>query len=127
MSTLNKYTTSQVHPEGSMVEGYSSKEVVDWCLDFIDPENPIGVVRSRHEGRLAGTGFLGEKTFNLDTTSYRQAHFLVLQHTSKVSPYIEEHKGHLRQVNPDRSEAWIAREHMNVFNFSTTNFCQFKR
>ena len=32
-------------------------------------------------------------------------------------PYTEEHKGHLRQVNPDRSEAWIAREHMNGFNF----------
>jgi hypothetical protein len=71
MRTLNKYTKSQIHPEGSMVEGYSCEEVVDWCLDFIDPKNPIDVVRSHHDGRLAGTGFLGEKTFNLDMNSYR--------------------------------------------------------
>ena len=37
MHTLNMYTKSQVHPKGSMVEGYSSEEVVDWYLDFIDP------------------------------------------------------------------------------------------
>jgi hypothetical protein len=29
---LNRYTKSQVHPEGSMVQGYSAEEVVDWCL-----------------------------------------------------------------------------------------------
>jgi predicted amidohydrolase YtcJ len=32
MSTLNRYTKSRVHPEGSMVQGYSAEEVVDWCL-----------------------------------------------------------------------------------------------
>lgn len=75
MSTLNKYTKSCVHPEGSMVQGYSVEEVVDWCLDFID------IYRSRHEGRLAGAGTLGEKSFNPDRKAFQQAHFLVLQHT----------------------------------------------
>ena len=47
-----------------MGQGYSTEEVVDWCLDYIDPKNPIGISKSRHEGRLAGIGILGEKTFN---------------------------------------------------------------
>jgi len=116
MSTLNKYTKSWVHPEGSMVQGYSVEEVVDWCLDFIDPTNPIGISKARHEGRLAGMGILGEKTLNPDVDAFRQAHFLVLQHTTEVSPYIDEHKVQLRRQYPDRSEAWLARAHMKGFN-----------
>ena len=99
-----------------MVQGYSVQEVVDWHLDFIDPTNPIGISNARHEGRLAGTGILGEKTLNPDADAFRQAHFLVLQHTTEVSPYIDEHKAHLRIENPDRSEAWLARSHMKGFN-----------
>lgn len=48
----------------------------------------------------------------------------MLQHTSKLYPYIEEHKEHLRQVNPDRSKPWIAKEHMNGFNFWFKNRVQ---
>ena len=62
MSTLNKYTMNRVHPQGSMVQGYSVEEVVDWCLDLIDPTNPIDISKAHHEGRLAGLGILGEKT-----------------------------------------------------------------
>jgi hypothetical protein len=40
----------------------------------------------------------------------------VLKHTAEVDPYIEEHMEMLRQQNPDRSEAWIARAHMSGFN-----------
>ena len=90
--------------------------MVDRCLDFIDPTNPIGILNARHEGRLAGMGILGEKTLNLGADAFRQAHFLVLQHTMEVSPYIDEHKAHLRIENLDRSEAWIARAHMKGFN-----------
>uniref|UniRef100_J3NCM6 Ubiquitin-like protease family profile domain-containing protein n=1 Tax=Oryza brachyantha TaxID=4533 RepID=J3NCM6_ORYBR len=97
---------SWVHPEGSMVQGYSAEEVVDWCLDFIDSKNPIGIPKSRHEGRLAGTGTIREKTLNPDKNALRQAHFLVPQHTTDVSPYIDEHKDHLHQENMERSDAW---------------------
>jgi hypothetical protein len=90
--------------------------VVDWCLGYIDPINPIGIYKSRHEGRLAGIGTLGKKTLNPDLDDYRRAHFLVLEHTSEVSPYIEEHKEQLRQENLGQSEAWIARAHMKGFN-----------
>lgn len=99
-----------------MVEGYSTEEVVDWCLGYIDPNNPIGISKSRHEGRLAGTGTLGQKTFNPDPNAYKQAHFLVLQHTAEAHTYIDEHKEMLQRENPDQNEVWLARAHMNRFN-----------
>ena len=61
-------------------------------------------------------GILGEKTLNPNVDAFRQAHFLVLQHTTEVSPYIDEHKVQLRRQYPDRSEAWLARAHMKGFN-----------
>ena len=61
MSTLNRYAKSQVHPEGSMAQCYSTEEVVDLCLGYMDPTNPIGISKSCHEGRLVGRGCVGEK------------------------------------------------------------------
>ena len=78
MSTLNWYAKSRVHPEGSMAQCYSTEEVVDWCLGYMDPTNPIGISNSRHEGRLAGRGCVGEKHITLERDAYERAHFLVL-------------------------------------------------
>ena len=40
---------------------------------------------------------------------------MVLQQSSLVDPYIEEHKKILLSEFPEKSEAWITREHMNTF------------
>ena len=90
--------------------------MVEWCLGFIDPKNPIGIPKSRHDGRLAGRGILGEKTFIPELDAYEQAHFLVLQHTEEVSIYSDEYKEVLRQENPECSETWIAKAHMKGFS-----------
>jgi len=116
MSTLNKYAKSRVHTEGSMAQCYSTEEVVDWCLSYIDPMNPIGISKSRHEGRLVGKGFIGEKQITPDQIDFERAKFLVLQHTKEVEPYIIEHMNMLRQQNPHRGKVWLAREHMHGFN-----------
>jgi hypothetical protein len=116
MSTLNRYTKNRARPEGSMVQGYSAEEVIDWCLDYIDPENPIGNPNTRHHGRIAGVGILGEKTVNPELDAYEKAHFLVLQHMKDVSPYIAEHMELLAQENPARGQAWLSRAHMTGFN-----------
>ena len=97
MSTLNRYAKSQVHPKGSMAQCYSTEEVVDWCLSFMDPTNPIGISKSHHEGRLAGRGCVGEKHITPERDAYERAHFLVLLHIAEVEPYIEEHMEMLRQ------------------------------
>jgi hypothetical protein len=72
--------------------------------------------KSHHKGRLTGIGTLGKKTLNPDPDDYWRTHFLVLEHTAEVSPYIDEHKEWLHQENPGRSEASIVRAHMKGFN-----------
>jgi hypothetical protein len=34
---------------------------VEWALNYVDPSNPIGVPKSRHEGRLIEKGTTGKK------------------------------------------------------------------
>ena len=106
------------HPKENMEHCYSTEEVVYWGLGYIDPTNPIGISKSCHEGRLAGRGCVGEKQITPDLDAFERAHFLVLQHTVEVEPYIEDHMEMLRQQNQHRGEAWLARAHMSC---STSN------
>ena len=98
------------------MQRYSTKEVLEWCVSYIDPKNPIGVPKSPHEERLTGKGTLGKRQVTPDLEAFEQAHFLVLQQMTEVSVYIDEHKELLRRENPDRSESWISKQHMKKFN-----------
>jgi hypothetical protein len=61
-----------------MVQGYSIEEAVEWSLNYADPSNPIGVPKSRHEGRLTGKGTIGKKAITSYPNFFRYAHFHVL-------------------------------------------------
>ena len=60
MGILKHYVRNRAHPEGSIVEGYVTEEVVEFCLDFMARLDPIGVPRSIHEGMLEGYGMNGK-------------------------------------------------------------------
>ena len=93
MGVLKKCVCNRAHPEGSIAIAYETEEVVDFCVDFIDDLKPIGVPESRYEGRLTGKGILGKKSYVCtDDFSFKKAHYTVLQQSSLVDPYIEEHK-----------------------------------
>jgi hypothetical protein len=62
-----------------MVQGYGTKEAMEWALNYADPSNPIGVPKSRHEGRLIGKGAIRKKAITPDPHLFRCAHFHVLQ------------------------------------------------
>jgi hypothetical protein len=80
MGILKGYVRNRAHPEGSMIEGYSTEEVVECCIDYIKDSNPIGVPVSRHEGRLSGRGTKGKKRFiDHDYKAVEEAHFTILQ------------------------------------------------
>ena len=61
MGVLNKFVHNRARPEGSISKGYGTKEVIEFCVDFIPDLKPIGVPNSRHERRLSGKGTLGKK------------------------------------------------------------------
>uniref|UniRef100_A0A8R7PGN4 Uncharacterized protein n=1 Tax=Triticum urartu TaxID=4572 RepID=A0A8R7PGN4_TRIUA len=51
----------------------------------------------------------------MDGHSFTKAHYTVLQMSTLVAPYIEEHKNILWSKNPGQFDTWINHEHMASF------------
>jgi hypothetical protein len=98
-----------------MVQEYCLEEAVEWALNYADPSNPIGVLKSHHEGRLTGKWTIGKKATTPDPHLFRCAHFNVLQQMVIVSKYLDEHKEVLLRDNSRRNELWLENEHMRKF------------
>jgi hypothetical protein len=43
MVVMKGYVCNHAHPKGSMIEGYTTEEVVECCADYIKDGKPIGV------------------------------------------------------------------------------------
>jgi hypothetical protein len=43
MVVMKGYVHNRAHPEGSMIEGYTTEEVVECYADYIKDGKPIGV------------------------------------------------------------------------------------
>ncbi|KAJ9535140.1 hypothetical protein OSB04_un001782 [Centaurea solstitialis] len=84
---LEGYVRNRSRPEGSIVEGYASEEVIDFCTNYLADVKNIGIPRSRHEGRLEGVGTIGMKFITSSYDELQKAHFFVLQNMTAVAPY----------------------------------------
>jgi hypothetical protein len=98
-----------------MVQGYCTEEAVEWALNYVDLSNPIGVPKSRHEGRLTEKGTIGKKAITPDPYLFRCAHFHVLQQMSIMFEYLDEHKEVFLRDNHGCNKSWLANEHMRKF------------
>jgi hypothetical protein len=106
MSVLKKYVLNRTCPEGSIAKACVTEEVIELCVDFVNSIDSIGVPVSRHEGMLLGKGTIGRKAcFIHDTNLFNKAHLAVLQQSTLVTPYIEEHKQIISSQNPTKTEA----------------------
>jgi hypothetical protein len=47
---LKSFVRNRAYPEGNIVQGYCTEEAVEWALNYTDPSNPIGVLKSHHVG-----------------------------------------------------------------------------
>ena len=64
---------------GSMIEGYSTKEVIKCCQEYLKVQKGIDKPDSRHKGRLTGKGTNGRKVFiNHDYKEVSRVHYSVL-------------------------------------------------
>ncbi|KAI3682163.1 hypothetical protein L2E82_50097 [Cichorium intybus] len=104
MGFLKGYVRNRYRPEGSIVEGYATEEVIEFCTDYLKGVKTIGVPQSRHEGRLEGAGIIGLKMVVPDRDEFHVAHFTVLQHMTVIAPYINEHKSMLKAKNKNKSD-----------------------
>jgi hypothetical protein len=98
------------------MEGYTTEEVVECCVDYVKDGKRIGLPIPLYEGRLRGREKMGQKSF-IDRyyNSVSEAHFNVLQQLEIVAPYIEEHLLKLHRDNIGRTESWIIKVHRRVF------------
>ena len=104
MAVLKKYVRKRSRTEGFIAKGYGTEEVIEFCVEYLPDLNPIGLLVSHHEGRLKGKGTLGKKyNVNIPCSEFSQANFTVLQNSSKVAPYIDEHMNIIRFENPQKN------------------------
>ena len=97
-------------------KGYGTEEVIEFCVDFIPELKPIGLPQSRHEERLRGKGILGKKAiYSMDGHSFTKAHYTVLQNSTFVASYLQQHKNIVRSTNPGKDDKWIKVKHMETF------------
>jgi hypothetical protein len=55
ITVLKKYVRNRSHPEGCMVQGWVTEEVIEFDVDYMNLQ-AIGKPISLHEGRLSGKG-----------------------------------------------------------------------
>ncbi|WP_428028750.1 DUF4218 domain-containing protein [Arcobacter sp.] len=110
MVVMKGYVRNRAHPEGSMIEGCTTEEVIECCVDYIKDGKPTGVTVSRHHGRLSGKGTKGHKSF-IDVTYQRvcETHFSIMQQLVVMRPYVEKHLHELRERIQD--ETLIMKQH----------------
>ncbi|KAL4573860.1 hypothetical protein LXL04_020680 [Taraxacum kok-saghyz] len=113
MGIFKGYVRNRYRPEGSIVEGYVTEEVIEYCSDYVQGVTSIGIPISRHEGRLGGTGTIGLKKVIPNREDLQLAHFTVLQHMTIIAPYINEHKRMLEMANRDKVKASYGLETMD--------------
>jgi hypothetical protein len=92
MVVMKGYVCNHAHPEGSMIEGYTIEEVVESYADYMKDGKPIGVLVSRHHGRLSGKGIKGAKSI-IDATykRVREAHFSIMHQLAVMRSNVEKY------------------------------------
>jgi hypothetical protein len=113
---LKSLVHNRLFPEGAIVHGYETIETVEWAMGYMDPQNPIGVPRSRHEGRLSGVWTMGKRSVTPDADAFEKAHFTVIQHLHLITPFANENKRQLHEDNPNHGRAWLAKMHTQGFS-----------
>ena len=112
MSILNRYVLNHAHPEGSMIEGYNTEEVIESCLGYLKDTVSLGLPIPCFFGRLEGVGTIGKKIFiDKDFNGVQQARYCIMQHLTVMTPLVEEHLSILQAQCNGGSDDWVMREH----------------
>jgi hypothetical protein len=86
---LKSFIRNRAYSGGSMVQGYCTEEAMEWTVNYAEPSNPSGVLKSRHVRRLTGKWTIGKMAITPDPHLFRCTHFHVLQQMSIMSEYFD--------------------------------------
>ncbi|XP_076908284.1 uncharacterized protein LOC143565079 [Bidens hawaiensis] len=106
MSVLKGYVRNRHRPEGNIIEGYTSEEVIELCQGYVEGLDSVGIPKIRHSGRLDGHARVSFKTFSPSHEDLHDAHLVVLKHMTCLAPYVKEHMQMLRLTHPGKDDIW---------------------
>ncbi|XP_073030675.1 uncharacterized protein [Primulina eburnea] len=115
MKVLKSYVGSRKHPEGCIVQRYSAEEAIEFCSEYLNDLDPIGLPQSNLDPK---SNIVACKTpIVVPQVDLQQAHLTVLENTEEVSPYVIEHKYFLKSMFPkkEKDERWIQDAHNKKF------------
>ncbi|XP_042409968.1 uncharacterized protein LOC121999341 [Zingiber officinale] len=109
---------SRKHPEGCIVQRYLAEEAIEFCSEYLNDVDPIGVPQSIRDPKANGSGLQACNTpIIVQQVDLQQAHLTVLENMEEVSAYIIEHKFFLKSMFPkkEKDERWIQDAHNKRF------------
>ncbi|XP_076931394.1 uncharacterized protein LOC143596521 [Bidens hawaiensis] len=106
MGVLKGHVRNRNRPEGSIIEGYTSEEVIDFCKGYMEGVDSVGVPKTRHSGRLEGHAVVGLKAIIPNREDVQTGHLVVLKHMACLAPYVNEHMEMLWSTNPNKDDIW---------------------
>ena len=121
---IKGYVRNMATPDGSIVQGYLTEECISFCTNFLDVENPVGLPKNKHIGRLDGAGHkTGRRELQVDDSGRRadfdSANFVALKHIQVVDPWLEKHKNFIEKKYSERgqhrTDVEIIKEHNATF------------
>ena len=115
MKILKGYVKNQYRPEASIVERYIAEEAIEFCSGYMSESDPIGIPKTRHDGRCEGKGTRNVKIRNVSQKEVEQAHLYILNNTDEVIPYISQHINEIKASHPRMNEKWALNEHNKSF------------
>jgi hypothetical protein len=99
---IKVFVRNRSRPDGSIAQGFLTYECVSFCQNYLrtkedDTDDPVGLPKRMHLGRLAGYGHReGFRALHVGAKGRRpdfvRAHLVTLQHVELVDPWVEEHK-----------------------------------
>ncbi|XP_028104536.1 uncharacterized protein LOC114303594 [Camellia sinensis] len=120
---LKGYVRNRNCPEGCIVESYIVEETVKFCAEYLSGVDAIGIPSNRNMtvdddveiGRPLSSGYV----VTVDRNEWEQAHHYVLENTSDIQPYIEEHMAwlKLKYRRQSQSQKWLQIEHIKTFMY----------
>ena len=121
---IKGFIRNMSHPDGSMAQGYLTKECISFCESYLTKDPVVGLPVNKHYGRLEGEGHTnGHRDVNV-LRSGRQndldrANLVVLQHLDVLEDFVTLHKETIvkkyRDRGVHRTDAEVIREHNSTF------------
>ncbi|KAL6337725.1 hypothetical protein AAG906_037319 [Vitis piasezkii] len=93
---------------------YIAEEALEFCTEYLSGINAIGIPSSVKDEWKCGKPLLGGRAITIhDYKLVEQAHHYVLQNTTIVQPFIDEHMKYLKTKHPRQSKRvkWLEDEH----------------